>query len=134
MSEISDISDLMASNDPMATPVMSLGPPPPQNTSPHIQGENVAQMHEQHVAMAHQADEEPVAKPKPTNKSKLTVEQRVAIVVGCCAFIILLPNVQQVINQRLPVLTSNSTLQVLANSAFIGLLFFVLREHIMDLI
>eukprot|EP00965_Chrysotila_dentata_P129684 4287549-Pleurochrysis_carterae.AAC.1 len=65
-------------------------------------------------------------------RTKLTYEQRLSVVVACCAFIVLLPNVQQLVTQQLPVLNSNATLHVLFNSVSISILFFLMRDHILD--
>lgn len=130
---MSEISDLMASNDPMATPVMSLGPPPPVNTSPPPGVHDTQAIHEKQVEqMAPLSSIIPKATPK--SMSKLKPEQKTSIVVGICAFLILLPNVQQMLNQHLPVLSSNATLHVVANSTLIALLFFALKDHISDLL
>jgi len=134
MSEISEISDLMASNDPMGTPVMALGPPPPVNTTPQIQGENTSQLHEQQIAMTHQNIEEPIVHKKSRNShSKLTLEQRIAIVVSCCVFIILIPNVQQLLVNQFPVIVSNATLHVTVNAILVGLLFYFLKDQMLEL-
>lgn len=132
---MSDIADLMASNDPMATPVMSLGPAPPTNTSPqlgHTERDTTSIMHEKQIEQMSPLSQ--VLPDRKVTKSKLTTEQRVSIVVAICAFIVLLPNVQQLLTQQLPVLSSNSTLLVVSNSALIAGLFFVMRDHIIDLV
>tara|TARA_Y100000741_G_scaffold361994_1_gene346958 strand:+ start:573 stop:965 length:393 start_codon:yes stop_codon:yes gene_type:complete len=130
---MSDIADLMASNDPMVTPVMSLGPAPPTNTSPQLgQPDTTSIMHEKQIEQMSPLSQ--VLPDRKVTKSKLTTEQRVSIVVAICAFIVLLPNVQQLLTQQLPVLSSNSTLLVVSNSALIAGLFFVMRDHIIDLV
>lgn len=128
---MSEISDLMASNDPMATSVMSIGPAPPVNTTPSI-SEATAQIHEKQVdAFTTPALNGSNAKRK---LHKLNLEQREAFVVACCAFVILLPNIQQMIVQQLPVLGANSTLFTLVNAALVGLVYFGLKEHILDVL
>lgn len=130
---MSDIADLMASNDPMATPVMSLGPAPPTNTTPQTgQPDVTSVMHEKQIEQISPLSQ--VLPDKKVTKSKLTPEQRVSIVVAICAFIVLMPNVQQLLTQQLPVLSSNATLLVISNSALIAGLFFVMRDHIIDLV
>jgi ABC-type bacteriocin/lantibiotic exporter with double-glycine peptidase domain len=130
---MSEIADLMASNDPMVTPVMSLGPAPPLNTSPEsAAGSNTAIMHEKQLEQL-----SPLANVIPKvsmSKSKLTMEQRVTLIVAICAFVVLLPNVQQMVLNQLPVLTSNATLHVLANSVLIAVLFYTMKDHVIDLL
>lgn len=131
---MSEISELMASNDPMATPVMSLGPSPPVNTTPQMQ----------HVETSHastiQEGITPVynthaSQPQMTKRSgKLTTEQRLAIVVGCCVFLVFLPNIQQLILSQLPVLNNNATALLLTNSALVAGLFFLMRDRMVELI
>ena len=132
---MSEIADLMASNDPMATPVMSLGPspPPPVNTS-QDGASNTAALHEKQIEqMSPLANLIPEQK-KGMSKSKLGVDQKLSIIVSICAFIILIPNVQQLLVSQLPVLTTNTTLHVVANSALIGLLFMYMKDHISELL
>jgi hypothetical protein len=135
---MSEISELMASNDPMATSVMSVGPAPPVNTTPSI-SEATAQIHEKQVEAfttnnplsAGNVSKDTVTKRK---LHKLNSEQREAFVVACCAFIVLLPNIQQMILQQLPVLGTNSTLLTLVNAALVGVAYFGLKEHILDVL
>ena len=98
---MSDIAELMASNDPMATPVMSLGPAPPSpmNTSLPPGVSNTSTMHEKQIEqMSPMAAMLPdSAKSKPS-KTKLNADQKTAIVVAICTFIVFLPNVQQLLN------------------------------------
>ena len=145
---MSEISDLMASNDPMATSVMAIGPSPPVNTTPSM-GEATAQIHESQV-QAYTSD--PPSRRAggaggmggmggmggqgtPRRKmQKLNTEQREAFVATCCAFIVLLPNIQQMLLQQVPILGTNSTLLTLVNASLVGILFFGLREHILDVL
>ena len=134
---MSEIADLMASNDPMATPVMSLGPspPPPLNTSQDgTSNSNTAALHEKQIEqMSPLANLIPDQK-KGGSKSHLSVDQKLSIVVSICAFIIMIPNVQQLLVSQLPVLTTNTTLHVVVNSALIGILFLYMKDHISDLL
>ena len=135
---MSEISELMASNDPMATSVMSIGPSPPVNTTPSM-SEATAQIHEKQLEAftsnnplsAGNNSKETTTKRK---LHKLNAEQREAFVVACCAFIVLLPNIQQMILQQLPVLGTNSTLLTLVNAALVGLVYFGLKEHVLDIL
>lgn len=133
---MSEISDLMASNDPMATPVMNLGapPPPPVNTMP---GPTDPSLYDRSVEMQvpglSGTPPQTEARQAQT-KSKLTTEQKLTVVVAICAFIVLIPNVQQLLNQQLPVLSSNATLQVLVNAAFIAALYHVMKDQMMTLL
>ena len=133
---MSEISDLMASNDPMATSVMSLGPSPPTNTTPSM-SEATAQIHEKQV------DAFTTNNPMSANNmsardnskrklQKLSIDQREGFVVSCCAFIVILPNIQQMLLQQLPVLGSNSTLLTLVNAMLVGVLYYMLKEHILQ--
>lgn len=133
---MSDIAELMASNDPMATPVMSLGPAPPQNTSPPPGVGNTAAMHEKQIAqMSPLSQVLPDEAKAPRGKgSRLSPEQKAAVIVGICTFIVLLPNVQQLLTSQLPVLTSNGTLHVVTNSVLVAFLFFYMKEHISELL
>lgn len=134
---MSEISELMASNDPMATSVMSIGPAPPVNTTPSM-SEATAQIHEKQVEAF--TTNNPLSSGNVSRETtkrkmhKLNVEQREALIVACCAFIVLLPNIQQMILQQLPVLGTNSTLYTLVNSVLIGLIYFGLKEHILDVL
>ena len=131
---MSDIAELMASNDPMATPVMSLGPapPPPMNTSPPPGVNNTAIMQEKQLEQMSTVIPD-YNKPKQ-QKSKLSADQKTAIVVGICTFVVLLPNVQQLLAQQLPVLTTNSTLHVVTNSVLVAFIFMYMKDHIGDLL
>ena len=133
---MSDIAELMASNDPMATPVMSLGPspPPPVNTSPPPGVNNTATMHEKQMEqMSPLAGMLPDSSKSKSQKSKLSSEHKTAVVVGICTFIILLPNVQQLLVQQLPVLTTNSTMHVVTNSILVAFVFLYMKDHIGEL-
>lgn len=134
---MSEISELMASNDPMATSVMSIGPAPPVNTTPSM-SEATAQIHEKQVeafTTNNPLSAGNVSKDATKRKlHKLNSEQREAFIVACCAFIVLLPNIQQMILQQLPVLGANSTLLTLVNAALVGLAYFGLKEHILDVL
>lgn len=135
---MSEISELMASNDPMATSVMSIGPSPPVNTTPSM-SEATAQIHEKHVeafTTNNPLSAGNVSKDTATRRKlhRLNSEQREAFVVACCAFIVLLPNIQQMILQQLPVLGTNSTLLTLVNAALVGLVYFGLKEYILDVL
>ena len=135
---MSDIAELMASNDPMATPVMSLGPAPPplpMNTSPPPGVNNTSTMHEQQIEqMSPLSGVYPdTAKPK-SSKTKLAPDQKTAVVVAICTFLVLLPNVQQLLTQQLPVLTTNSTLHLVTNSTLVALVFMYMKDHIGELL
>ena len=127
----------MASNDPMATSVMAIGPSPPVNTTPSM-SDATAQIHEKQVEAF--TTNNPLStgqisrETKKLNLQKLNKEQREAFVVVCCAFVVLLPNIQQIIVQQLPVLGTNSTLFTLVNSVLIGVIYFGLKEHILDVL
>ena len=134
---MSDIAELMASNDPMATPVMSLGPapPPPMNTSPPPGINNTATMHEKQIEqMSPLSGIIPdTAKPK-SSKTKLSQDQKTAIVVAICSFLVLLPNVQQLLTHQLPVLTTNNTLLLVTNSILIAFVFMYMKDHVGELL
>lgn len=135
---MSEISELMASNDPMATSVMAMGPSPPVNTTPSM-SEATSQIHENQVEAFktnNSLSSGNVSREIPTKRKlqKLNAEQREAFVVACCAFIVLLPNIQQMLVQQLPVLGTNSTLFTLVNCSLIGLIYFGLKEHILDVL
>jgi len=126
----------MASNDPMATSVMSIGPSPPMNTTPSM-SEATAQIHENQVesfTTNNPLSAGNISKEAATKRKlyKLNSEQREAFVVACCAFVVLLPNIQQMMHQQLPVLGTNNTLLTLVNAAIIGLAYFGLKEHILN--
>ena len=125
----------MASNDPMATSVMSIGPSPPVNTTPSM-SEATAQIHEKQVEAFTTNNPLSAGNVTATKRKlhKLNSEQREAFVVACCAFIVLLPNIQQMILQQLPVLGTNSTLLTLVNAALVGLVYFGLKEHILNVL
>ena len=134
---MSDIAELMASNDPMATPVMSLGPAPPlpMNTSPPPGVNNTASMHEKQIEqMSPLSGILPDSAKSKSSKTKLSSDQKTAIVVAVCTFIVLLPNVQQLITQQLPVLTTNSTLHLITNSALVAIVFMYMKDHIGELL
>lgn len=78
--------------------------------------------------------EAPVASPprgttRPAS-SALNAEQRLAMVVACLAFVVLLPNVQELLVKQLPFLSNNYTLLSVANAVLIGLSVFFLKEHV----
>ena len=104
------------------------------NTTPSM-SEATAQIHEKQVE-AYTANAGNVSRGETTKRrlQKLNTEQREAFVVACCAFIVLLPNIQQMIVQQIPVLGTNSTLFTLVNAALIGLIYFGLKEHILDVL
>lgn len=135
---MSDIAELMASNDPMATPVMSLGPAPPapMNTSLPPGVNNTAVMHDKQIEqMSPLAGVFPGStKSNSPSKTKLSPDQKAAIVVAICAFLVLLPNVQQLLTQQLPVLTTNNTLHLVTNSTLIALVFMYMKDHIGELL
>ena len=130
---MSDIAELMASNDPMATPVMSLGPapPPPMNTSPPPGVNNTANMHEKQIEqLSPLTNMLPESAKAKSSKTKLTADQKTAIIVGICTFLVFLPNVQQLLTQQLPVLTTNNTLLVVTNSILVAFVFMYMKDHI----
>ena len=136
---MSDIAELMASNDPMATPVMSLGPapPPPMNTAPPPGVSNTATMHDKQIEqMSPLVGMLPDSAKSNRNsqKTKLNADQKIAIVVGICTFLVFLPNVQQLLTQQLPVLTTNSTLLVATNSVLVAFVFMYMKDHIGELL
>lgn len=132
-----NIEELMASNDPMATPVMSLGPSPPNSTNMFppqgmSNNSNTSELHEKQLEQMSNVIPD-VSKDKK-QKSKLTQDQKTALVVGICSFIVLLPNVQDIILQQLPVMTTNKTLHVLINSVLISFVFLYMKDHFNDLL
>lgn len=125
---MSEISELMASNDPMATPVVSLGPPPPQihpESSPQEQASVLREKYTEQLPPVQNTSQQKSAK----STSKLTADQKLTVIVGICTFIVLLPNVQQLLTTQLPILTSNSTLHVVMNSVLVSLVFATMRDH-----
>lgn len=134
---MSDIAELMASNDPMATPVMSLGPapPPPMNTSPPPGVNNTATMHEKQIEqMSPLSSIMPDSAKSKSSKTKLTPDQKTAVVVAVCTFLVLLPNIQQLLTQQLPVLTTNSTLHLITNSVLVAFVFMYMKDNIGELL
>lgn len=131
---MSDIEELMASNDPMATPVMSLGPaPPPMNTSPPPGVNNTASMHEKQIEQMSPLPSIMPGKSK-SSKTALTPDQKSAVVVAICTFLVLLPNIQQLLTQQLPVLTTNSTLHLVTNSILVAFVFMYMKDHLGELL
>jgi hypothetical protein len=133
---MSDIAELMASNDPMATPVMSLGPapPPPMNTSPPPGVNNTASMHEKQIEqMSPLSGILPDSTKSKSPKTKLTPDQKTAIIVAICTFIVFLPNVQQLLTSQLPVLSTNNTFLLLTNSTLVALVFMYMKDNIGEL-
>lgn len=133
---MSDIAELMASNDPMATPVMSLGPapPPPMNTSPPPGVSNTASMHEKQIEqMSPLSGILPDSTKSKSSKTKLTSDQKTAIIVAICTFIVFLPNVQQLLTSQLPVLSTNNTFLLLTNSTLVALVFLYMKDNIGEL-
>jgi len=133
---MSDIAELMASNDPMATPVMSLGPapPPPMNTSPPPGVSNTASMHEKQIEqMSPLSGILPDSTKSKSPKTKLTSDQKTAIIVAICTFIVFLPNVQQLLTSQLPVLSTNNTFLLLTNSTLVALVFLYMKDNIGEL-
>ena len=134
---MSDIAELMASNDPMATPTMSLGPapPPPMNTSPLPGVNNVATMHEKQIEQMSPLSGIIPDTTKPKSfKTKLTLDQKTAVIVAICTFLVLLPNVQHLLTQQLPVLATNSTLHLVTNSTLVAFVFMYMKDHIGELL
>tara|TARA_Y100000389_G_C17378070_1_gene472759 strand:- start:665 stop:1069 length:405 start_codon:yes stop_codon:yes gene_type:complete len=134
---MSDIAELMASNDPMATPVMSLGPapPPPMNTSPPPGVNNTATMHDKQIEqMSPLMGVLPDSSKSKPSKTRLKPDQKTAIVVAICTFLVLLPNVQQLLTQQLPVLTTNNTLHLVTNSILVAFVFMYMKDHIGELL
>ena len=131
---MSDITELMASNDPMATPVMSLGPSPPQVSPGDAMDRREQNPPPFPQSMTHMMPVEPPSNNNATlppgrrGNLNLTREQQDCVVVVVCAFVVLLPNVQALLTQQLPVLKSNETLFVLVNSVLIALLYFFVRD------
>lgn len=130
---MSDIAELMASNDPMATPVMSLGPapPPPMNTSPPPGVNNTTDMHEKQIEQMSPIN---MLNSGKKSKTKLSLDQKSAIIVAICTFLVLLPNVQQLLTQQLPVLATNSTVLLITNSTLVAFVFMYMKEHIVELL
>ena len=134
---MSDIAELMASNDPMATPVMSLGPapPPPMNTSPPPGVNNTATMHDKQIEqMSPLMGVLPDSSKSKPSKTRLKPDQKTAIVVAICTFLVLLPNVQQLLTQQLLVLTTNNTLHLVTNSILVAFVFMYMKDHIGELL
>ena len=128
---MSEMNELLASNDPMGTPIAAIGPPPPLNTTPQgASGQNVAIMHDRTV----EQQLAPPVKPQKKPQSGITQAQREAFAIACCAFIVLIPNVQQLMHANLPVLASNATLLTLVNAVLIAVLYFLLKDHVLELI
>jgi hypothetical protein len=129
---MNEMNELLASNDPMGTPIAAIGPPPPINTTPQGgSNQNVAVMHERTVEQQLAPPTTPQKKPP---QSGITQAQREAFAIACCAFIVLLPNVQQLMHANLPVLASNTTLLTLVNAVLVAVLYFLLKDHVLELI
>uniref|UniRef100_A0A6C0IXT0 Uncharacterized protein n=1 Tax=viral metagenome TaxID=1070528 RepID=A0A6C0IXT0_9ZZZZ len=134
---MSDIAELMASNDAMATPVMSLGPapPPPMNTSPPPGVNNTATMYNKQIEeMSPLSGIIPETAKSKSSKTKLTADQKTAVVVAICTFLVFLPNIQKVLTQQLPVLATNSTLHLVTNSTLVAFVFMYMKDHIGQLL
>lgn len=128
------MNDLLASNDPMGTPIAAIGPPPPMNTTPQGAGQqNSAMLHER--TLEQQLPSTPIQSPKKSRASSgLSRLHREAFTIACCAFIVLIPNLQQIMLGNLPMLAGNATLLTVVNAVLIAAAYLLLKDHLLELI
>ena len=124
MSDGSPLSELMASNDPMATPLMSVGPPPAMPTGPatdpHI-GQPIAPMMQPPVG-----DSPPSQ--KRSKQSGAGGDLRDAFIVALVCFISLMPTVQRILASQLSMMEDKTSAAVVT-SCIAGIGFYVLKEY-----
>ena len=124
-----DLSELMASNDPMATPVMSVGPPPAMPTHPSndgMQQQPIAPLMQPPVPMTD------APKKKPNYNPMQSPEAKDAFLVTLISFIVLMPTVQRSILTQFPVLEDRTYLG-LATAVLTGFAFYYAREHLSNM-
>ena len=123
-----DLQELMASNDPMATPIMSVGPPPAMPTHPgndSIQQQPIAPLMQSQIPM--------VNSEKPKKKSPLsTPEAKDAFLVALLVFLVLMPGVQAALLNQIPML-EDKTMMGLASALLAGVGYFFAKQHLEQL-
>lgn len=137
------LTDLMAAGDPMLTPASQdmgapMGPPPPMNTTreqPPDHQQLQQMMQQQPVSQLLPTD--PAAPVAPTRKravgSELPDDVKDAFVVAMVAFLVLVPNIQSILKDKLA-FTQNATMATLVNSLLIAAAFYFLKEHVVGLL
>lgn len=125
-----ELNELMASNDPMATPVMPVGPPPAMPT--HPSSDSVAQ---QPIAPMMQPPVHQTQPPAQQKKKSLmqNSELKEAFLVALLCFIVLMPGVQRTLITQLSFM-EDKTNAALVTSSLVGISFFFIREHLQNII
>lgn len=126
----SELNELMASNDPMATPVMPIGPPPAAPTGPstdNVQQPPIAPMMQPPLTVNTQNA------PPPKKKSPLqSAEMKDAFLVALVCFVVLMPGVQRTLFTQLSFM-EDKTNAALVTSALVGIGFFFARDQIQNI-
>lgn len=120
-----DLQELMASNDPMATPIMSVGPPPAMPTHPSNDG-----IQQQPISPLMQP---PVPLGNPNSKKKKSFmnspELKDAFLVALIVFLVLMPSVQTTLLSHMPAL-EDKTLAGLASAVLAAVGYYFGKQHL----
>lgn len=119
----SELQELMASNDPMATPIMSVGPPPAMPTHPSNDG-----MQQQPVSPLMQP---PITTADTKKKVQFinSPEVKDAFLVALVVFLVLMPSVQTALINQFSLL-EDKTMLGLASSSLAGAGFFFAKQYL----
>jgi hypothetical protein len=119
-----DLQELMASNDPMATPIMSVGPPPAMPT--HLGNDGI----QQPISPLMQPSV-PLANPSSKKKKSFmsNPELKDAFLVALIVFLILMPSVQTTLHSHMPAL-EDKTLSGLASAVLAAATFYFGKQHL----
>ena len=130
---MTDINELMASGDPMMSPIQSvgsgsMGPAPPVNTTPHNDPPP------QHVMMQQMMQGQATVpeKNKKVKTDDLPADVKDAVVVATVAFAVLMPTIQSMLLEQSPTL-QNKTALTLVNACLIAGGYYLAREQLLGM-
>lgn len=135
---MSDINELIASNDPMATPIMGIDgspandvmPVPTHASTPHEQRQAPGEYDNFAMSDIRRYNVSDTRSRHSAALSALYTEHRDSATVAACAAVVLLPFVQDLLKKHVPMYDQQPLVRIAATAALIGLAHLILKDYV----